>query len=418
MRSTPVDPRAAPGEPRRDVGGAAAELDHVLARDVAEQLHLGLGHLEDPPGDLVGSPSCARRRGRTRPPTRPRLPVAGRVLGQVFRHRQISSIGHDRAHSVSSACGTSSRRPRAAAPRRAPRPGSRARGTAGSTRRRAGCTRSARPARRRSGASRSTAASAGRSTCAVVAPAAHRERRRVREREQPARPQQPRRLGHGQVRVAEGHRRRGRRRRRRSSRPAAAPPPRAAWTSGKSTPRPPSAHARARAAGPSCRDRRRARRAPRAGSTTAPRRSRARARPCPATSPRIPSSESGSCHIPQRGSSFRPMNAAFRAWYSSLRRSQSARLCSAQTSHRRRTRARPRARPTRASPSRGRGCPASRARGRRGSCPAASRPGSSTPIVDRTTAIAPSPSSTSASVGAEVMNSTSSPKNGFSACSA
>ena len=33
-------------------------------------------------------------------------------------------------------------------------------------------------------------------------------------------------------------------------------------------------------------------------------------------------------------------------------------------------------------------------------------------------AIAPSPSSTSASVGAEVMKSTSSPKNGFSACSA
>src|SRR5262249_8666115 len=40
------------------------------------------------------------------------------------------------------------------------------------------------------------------------------------------------------------------------------------------------------------------------------------------------------------------------------------------------------------------------------------------PIVDRTTGIAPSPSSTTASVGAEVMTSTSSPKNGFSACSA
>jgi len=39
-------------------------------------------------------------------------------------------------------------------------------------------------------------------------------------------------------------------------------------------------------------------------------------------------------------------------------------------------------------------------------------------MVARTTAIAPSPSMTSASVGAEVMNSTSSPKNGFSACSA
>ena len=40
------------------------------------------------------------------------------------------------------------------------------------------------------------------------------------------------------------------------------------------------------------------------------------------------------------------------------------------------------------------------------------------PIVERTTAIAPSPSSTSANVGADVMNSTSSPKNGFSECSA
>ena len=40
------------------------------------------------------------------------------------------------------------------------------------------------------------------------------------------------------------------------------------------------------------------------------------------------------------------------------------------------------------------------------------------PIVVRVVAIAPSPSSTSASVGAEVMNSTSSPKNGFSLCSA
>ena len=50
--------------------------------------------------------------------------------------------------------------------------------------------------------------------------------------------------------------------------------------------------------------------------------------------------------------------------------------------------------------------------------PGAESAGFVEPIVERTTAIAPSPSSTSASVGAEVMNSTSSPKNGFSACSA
>jgi hypothetical protein len=40
------------------------------------------------------------------------------------------------------------------------------------------------------------------------------------------------------------------------------------------------------------------------------------------------------------------------------------------------------------------------------------------PIVLRIVAIAPSPSTTSAHVGPEVMNSTSSPKNGFSSCSA
>jgi len=40
------------------------------------------------------------------------------------------------------------------------------------------------------------------------------------------------------------------------------------------------------------------------------------------------------------------------------------------------------------------------------------------PIVLRAVAIAPSPSKTSASVGAEVMKSTSSSKKGFSRCSA
>ena len=39
-------------------------------------------------------------------------------------------------------------------------------------------------------------------------------------------------------------------------------------------------------------------------------------------------------------------------------------------------------------------------------------------VVIRDAAIAPSPSSTSASVGPDVMKSTSSPKNGFSRCSA
>ena len=86
--------------------------------------------------------------------------------------------------------------------------------------------------------------------------------------------------------------------------------------------------------------------------------------------------------------------------------------------HRPRTRARSRGRRTRASRSRGRDCPASRARSRRGSSRAPACAGLVAPIVWRTVAIAPSPSTTSASVGAEVMNAISSPKNGLSTCSA
>ena len=82
------------------------------------------------------------------------------------------------------------------------------------------------------------------------------------------------------------------------------------------------------------------------------------------------------------------------------------------------TRGRSRARPTRASRSRGRGCSASRARTRRGASPGSASAGFVAPIVLRAVAIAPSPSSTNASVGPEVMKSTSSPKNGFSPCSA
>src|SRR5437016_5335617 len=47
----------------------------------------------------------------------------------------------------------------------------------------------------------------------------------------------------------------------------------------------------------------------------------------PATSPSTCSSDSGSCHIPHRGSA-RPMNSWWRSWYSSDWRSQKARLSS------------------------------------------------------------------------------------------
>jgi hypothetical protein len=50
--------------------------------------------------------------------------------------------------------------------------------------------------------------------------------------------------------------------------------------------------------------------------------------------------------------------------------------------------------------------------------PAHASAGFVAPIVFRAVAIAPSPSRTNASVEPDVMNSTSSRKNGFSACSA
>ena len=196
-----------------------------------------------------------------------------------------------------------------------------------------------------------------------------------------------------------------------------------------------------------------------------------------ATSTYCWSSDSGSCHIPHLGSGC-PINSRCRAWYSSLSRSQAARLPRRiRPTHRTRSGAgkagtcalREPPSSLRLSTRSGAGkagtCalrePPSSLRlstrsgaGKAGTCAvgepqrdlalgqlrrigavhqvvrhrqreiAANRPrrrraaGFVEPIVERTTAIAPSPSSTSASVGAEVMNSTSSPKNGFSVCSA
>ena len=167
-------------------------------------------------------------------------------------------------------------------------------------------------------------------------------------------------------------------------------------------------------------DARAAPREPRRRST--PCRSRARPRPCRRRRRARPSSRSGTRTLPQVISVLRPRaRGPARSVYSAFAlrpdRAVDRDVVGLRRAHRG-TRARSRARPTRASRSRGRGCPASRARGRRGSCRARRRPGSSRPSSCATIAIAPSPSSTSASVGAEVMKSTSSPKNGFSACSA
>ena len=52
----PDRPSPAPGEPRRPVGGAAPELDHVEPVDVGEHAEVGFGHAPGAPGDLVARP--------------------------------------------------------------------------------------------------------------------------------------------------------------------------------------------------------------------------------------------------------------------------------------------------------------------------------------------------------------------------
>jgi hypothetical protein len=92
---------ALPREPRGYVCGAAAQLDHVLPRDVRKDLHLALWDVEDAPGDLLGRPVALRPGDVARRLLRPLLAVDRGVRRQVFRHRQISSIGQERAHLVS-----------------------------------------------------------------------------------------------------------------------------------------------------------------------------------------------------------------------------------------------------------------------------------------------------------------------------
>ena len=121
------------------------------------------------------------------------------------------------------------------------------------------------------------------------------------------------------------------------------------------------------------------------------------------------------------------MKPRFRCSYSSLWRSQNSRFrraCSVRSDKRAQTSP---ASPNQSSTSRcadsGESEPCTRLSGIASArspriVPGAAVAGFVAPIVVRTTEIADSPSSTSASVGAEVMNSTSSPKNGFSRCSA
>ena len=163
---------------------------------------------------------------------------------------------------------------------------------------------------------------------------------------------------------------------------------------------------------------------PRAGArgaraTTRRRRSRARATSRPATSPRTFSSRLGNLpEAPARSPAAMkrgvPLVVRVALPVPELAVPPRVRRQSVRRAHRRRTRARSRAAPTRASRSRGRGCSASRCAKSPRIVPGAASAGFVAPIVVRIVAIAPSPSTTSAQVGAEVMKSTSSPKNGFS----
>ncbi len=104
-----VDPddTACPGplEPGAEVGRAAAELDHLLPRDVGEDAELPLGQAPMSPHDLLPRPRLARRAvGVLGVGQRPRRTVARDVLGlrhhASLRATQISSAGHFRAHSA------------------------------------------------------------------------------------------------------------------------------------------------------------------------------------------------------------------------------------------------------------------------------------------------------------------------------
>ncbi len=79
-------PRTAPGEPGRDVGGAAPELDHVEAVDLAECSERRLRHAEDAPGDLRLGPR----------PIRLAVGVVGVRLGPAFAVPPgvVGDLGH------------------------------------------------------------------------------------------------------------------------------------------------------------------------------------------------------------------------------------------------------------------------------------------------------------------------------------
>ena len=248
---------------------------------------------------------------------------------------------------------------------------------------------------------------------------AQRHQRRVAQEDEPsARPEQACRLGDPAVRIGPDRGAVLRAARGRTTRPGAGRPRRAASTSGNSIP----VSACIRRAVASCAGvgSTPMGRAPRLARTprSTPCRSRARPRPAPPRRRARRARDSGIPQIPSDlvlgpgalrravrvlGVRLRPDADVDRDVLGIVRR----------RAHRR-TRARPRPRPSPPSRSRARGCPASTARGRRGSSRARRRPGSSRRSSSGRSRSRPRPRAPARASCPEVMKSTSSRKNGFS----
>jgi hypothetical protein len=87
---------ALPGKLAGQVGGAAAQLDHIQVRDVAEDAQVALGDMEQPPGELGRSPGpVGILVGELCVHNRPRGAVAGKVRSgsgnENHRHGQPPS---------------------------------------------------------------------------------------------------------------------------------------------------------------------------------------------------------------------------------------------------------------------------------------------------------------------------------------
>src|SRR5207302_392771 len=93
-------PRAAPGEPRREVRGAAAKLDDVQPVDVTDDAELRLGHLPYAPADLFRRPRGGRPSvGVLGVRLRPDLAVSQGRVGEAHGNQSAISRSADSGES-------------------------------------------------------------------------------------------------------------------------------------------------------------------------------------------------------------------------------------------------------------------------------------------------------------------------------